>query len=232
MENFKKYLTRYNLFGWPLASIAISILLVAFIIIPQVLDIKKNSDVISNIESRTKNLDSKAASLAEIDTKAYQDNLRVALVVLPEEKDIPSAIGQIQSLISDNKLQLNGMTFAHSDNPNSSSLQNYQIKIDVSGDQLSLKDFINSLKDAPLVMKVSDLEVSSNFKDNGLDSALTLTTYYQGQPQSLGDLEQPVSAINQADSDLLVRLQQRVQNLPLISTSVNLGPRGKADPFQ
>jgi Tfp pilus assembly protein PilO len=231
MNNLKIYLSRYNILGWPLASIAISILLIIFIIIPQILGLKENNDAISDIKSRTEMLNAKATSLSSVETSTYRDNLKVALTVLPEEKDIPAAIGQVQSLMLANKLTLDGMSFAHS-NTGGSGLENYQIKIDATGDQAALKNFINNLKDAPLIMKISGLEITSNSQDSTVSTNLGLTTYYQGSDGNLGGLEDPIKEINQSDSDLLAKLKQRIQSLPLITTAVSSGPRGKSDPFQ
>lgn len=231
MDRISQLIKRYQLLGWPLVSIVISLLLLVFIIIPQLLGIKSTQDSIAQLNTRVGNLNAKANSLNSVDTKSYQDNLNVALIVLPTDKDIPSAIGQIQTLLANNNLQLNGMSFAHSDTPPSAALQNYQIKIDVTSDQNSLKNLVNSLKGAPQIMQVTTLDITGDQRTSSLDSTLTLEIFYQGLPTALGDLEQPVSPLTQADTSLLADLQKRTQGAAQVS-SVNLGPRGKANPFQ
>lgn len=228
---------KYLILGWPVMAIVIALALTFFIIIPQLVNYFSTQKTINATKARTAFINSKADNLSAIDVTDYKDNLNIALAALPEDKDIPAAVSQIQATLSASKLQLNDMTFSNNSLPvdQSSSipatLQNYQIKIDVTGTQDALIAFMGNIKNGPEIMKVISIDLSSN-KPGVFDAALDLAVYYQGTPSSLGSIEQPVSPPTPEETATLTKLQNQTQSSPVYSLTGSLPARGKSDPFQ
>jgi hypothetical protein len=231
----------YKTYGLPLVAIFIGLLITALVIFPQLIGYFSVQKNIYNIESQASTLNNKALTLSAVNTKDYQGNLNVVLNVLPAEKDLPSTIGQVESLVAASSLQLQGINFvgAIGDSSNNSSsdssptnnLSTFLVKLDMDGTQNALQTFIQQVKAAPQVFQISGLEVDTN-KSGAITATVTLTAYYGGLSNSLSASDQPAQQLTKQETDLLSRLQDEVGTNPFNSSDGTLPPRGKPNPFQ
>ncbi len=238
-QRIEELIRKYRFFGWPLLSIEVSLLLLIFLIIPQIIAFFNTNKLISDTQQRVNSLNTKAQTLASIKTDEYQSNLNLALAVLPENRDIPTAIGQVQTVVGESGLQLGSVSFAgnSSGGANSgtagsgSSAQSYEIKIEVLGSPNQLNALFSNFNNGPEIMKLNGLGITSSGKGL-LDASLTLSSYYQGPPAVLGDVEKPIEGMTPQEIDLLTKIQKQVPPSIVTSSSINLPPRGKPNPFQ
>lgn len=237
-EKIKELLKKYRFFGWPLWSIIVSLLLLFFLVMPQIFAYLDTNKLINDTEQRAIALNTKAKTLASINTDGYQSNLDLALTVLPENRDIPTTIGQIQTLVGQSGMQLGTVGVTGADNASvggssdsSSGAQSYDVKIDVIGSIDQLNALFEALNNGPEIMKLNGMDLSVSGK--GLvDANLNIITYFQGPPAVLGDIEKPIEGLTKDEIDSLTKIQKQVSPATITSTSVNLPPRGKTDPFQ
>src|SRR5579884_3991174 len=103
---------KYSLYGWPLISILISIIIAFSVIFPQIFDYFKTEKDIAALNQRQQALETKANSLAAINKQDYQANLEIVKTVLPENQDLPASIGQIEALLAQSNLDMQDITFA------------------------------------------------------------------------------------------------------------------------
>lgn len=232
---------KYSLYGWPLISILISVIIAFSVIFPQIFKYFQTQKDIAALDQRRQALETKASSLAAINTENYQANLEIVKTVLPESEDLPASIGQIEALLSQANLELQDITFASGQsglaagvtatNKNVVGLQNFQIKLDVTGSRSALQAFMQDVQDAPQVMRITGLDISNGTSGN-VSATLTLVSYYEGPPGNISNVEQPLAGLTAAENDLLSKLQQQVATSP-VNTGVTVLPkRGKDNPFQ
>src|SRR5690348_8086332 len=108
-QKIEELIKKYRFFGWPLLSILISLVLLVFMVIPQVVGYFNTNKLIDSTLQNSQTLNSKAQTLASISSSDYKTNLSLALTVLPEAKDVPTAIGQIQNIVSQSGMQLSSI---------------------------------------------------------------------------------------------------------------------------
>lgn len=227
LQKYRGYL------GWPLASIIISLPLLVLVVIPQIRGLIATYNQINEAKNQVNSLKNKDAALESVNLDSYRDNLNLALAALPLQRDLPSSLDQILSLLIQNKLQLSEINFT---NPNSSQPANgtkeesYQIKLGVVGQPTALRNFFNQLKDTPQVMKLTQLDISGERGDL-FNAEVTINSFYQAPPQLSDNLFQEVEGLSSQDLELLSKLQRTVPAQVTVPATP-LGPRGKSDPFK
>ena len=232
---------KYSLYGWPLISILISIIIAFSVIFPQIFDYFKTEKDIAALNQRQQALETKANSLAAINKQDYQANLEIVKTVLPENQDLPASIGQIEALLAQSNLDMQDITFATGQsgipagvtatNKTVVGLQNFQIKLDVTGSQKAFQDFMQNVQNAPQLMRITALDISNGTGGN-VSASLTLVSFYEGPPGGISDVEQPLVGLTSDETTLLSQLQKQVTVSPINQGVTVLPPRGKTNPFQ
>ncbi len=230
-ELLKFYFNKYQIFIWPAIGIIVSSSFLILLIIPQITSVGKSDEDISQLKERSTLLNQKLVQLQAIDVAKYRENLNTVLIALPLDKDIPSAISQIQNLAGSNRLEIVEFTIAAA-GPTVNSATSYQVKIDLAGDLASIKNFIEQLKQAPRVMTIEKATLAGTKNSLIYQASLAIDVYRQPQQTNLGGLEDPVTALSDSNLSLLARLSKAVKNIPLVSSSNATGPKGKVNPFE
>lgn len=227
---FKKYRT---VILWSISSLLLSGILILLVILPQLVVIRQNDQLIQSNQKKIASFKAKIKDLKSFDRKEYEEDLTTTLVALPPEKDLPAALDQVQILLAKNRLQLASIAFDSSPTLGnvSSAAQAYQIKIGVSGDPQSFKNFVEDIKTAPKIMKLSGLTITIG-QGGASQENLVLTAYFQPPPSSLGTIDQNIDLLSGKDKDLINTLSTNAASIPIISSSQVSGQRGRPNPFE
>lgn len=222
---------RYQLLIWPLLGIGISILLLVLLIIPQLFRIWATNQKIAATKEKINSLTQKYDQLKKIDLSEYKQNLNESLIALPLDKDIPSAISQIQTVALNDQIQISGLLVGGG--TTTTTPASYQFKIEGVGNLESVKKFIADIQKGPRVMSLESVELSSGNKDSTVYGvSLSITAYSQIQETKLGPLDQPVVSLNDREIAVLTAIKQTTQNISVISQATGSAVKGKSDPFQ
>jgi len=220
---------KYKAFIVPAFSILICLIIIFTILIPQYSLLQQNRKSLSEINNKIDTYENKAAALNNIDPVYLRKNLTALLLVLPEDKEILTVVGQVQGLLNKNQLSLQGMTFSNGF-PAENNISGFEIRIQISGDINNLDKFMKDLKEIPRITKISKLSLSGGANSGSIQSDFGITAYFQPLPGSIQNLDQPVTEITGEEKDLLSKYEQYI---PVQSTTQRAAPAipGKVDPF-
>lgn len=227
-EQFQKY----QIYILPTVAVLITLGLIFLVIIPQINNYLSNSKQVTQADQTAAAISDKITFLRELDASVYKQDLDTSFLALPTDQEIPQAYAQLSFLLSSNNLKLNDITVSSVTDGGPSSgggAQTYAFHLDVSGDVTSFKGFINSLKTAPRVMKVTSLDVTQ--AANGtLQYGMTIEVFYQPLPTALGSVEAPVSKLTDDQIALLKAIANKAKSIPTVGSNP-AGTVGKTDPF-
>lgn len=219
----------------PAISVVICLLLLFLIIIPQLINFFNSNKLISQEKERFSLLNEKINQLGNINLPVFKENLDVALIALPAEKDVPGSISQILFLLGKNSLKLDTISLSTvvSDANSVAGVASFNIKLAVSGDATALKNFISNLNKTPRLMKITGLEVSTRKDNSSVQADMNITAYYESLPTTISDLEKPVPQISSQENQILLNIRNATSAVPVSSFEVfSQVPKGKQDPFQ
>ncbi len=226
-----KYYQKYKQYTVAALVVFFSLSLVLIVLIPQILQYFQTSDSVFEQNQRLQNLEKKAAALQQIDESVYKRDMDIVLTALPDDKDFPGALTQLLNLLRSSNLQLDDINFAGS-SAVGSGLQEFDIKVDISGDTEGFKGFLSNIRNIPRVMTVNEIQASSPKDGTKIQASLGLQIYSQPLPNTLGKIEQPLPVLSQQDLELLNKVKSNVNSMPAVVTVTSGGVRGKTDPFQ
>ena len=230
--SLEKLFIKYKFtFIWSASSLLLAVLLVVLVVLPQTLSFIKTNTLIGQDDVKLNNLAAKLKVLQSVDKDSYKSDIATTVTAMQEQRDLPASIDQLQILLTREGLTIESITFLGSGAP-VAGLQPYQMKIVIAGSTDSVRDFINGLKNAPEIMKITDLNITGSTRGLVQDE-ITLSAYYYPPPKSIGTIDQPVSAKNPQDQAILDLLSKNFQTLPIISSDYNSASiSGKLNPFQ
>lgn len=220
----------YNLVIVPAISVLLCLLIAALITIPQALKITDTNKKITENKAEQAFYKRKIAELQQIDTELYKKNLDTALVALPSDRDIPSAISDILNLLSSSGLQLYGMTFNQTGG--APGLESFQIKLDVVGDLSQLKQFIALSKETTRILKIDSIEITSSTSNSQTQANLNILAFYQAIPPSVTvPIDQKVNLFTEVDQAVVDKIRQNTTYTDFSAATASAVEVGKDDPF-
>lgn len=224
------FVAKYKQFFAPIISLIIGIILIAFIIVPQVLNSLKTQNDISASAGKFESLDQKIDTLRGVDETTYQANVTLTQVAYPYDKEIPSLISQLLFLLNSSNLSVKNIGVATS-TISENGASGYNVNVEAEGTVLDIKSFVNRVKDAPRIVKIVGLEYSEATAGIAQVS-FNLVTYYQPAVTQLGSVEDVIEPLSEVELELLKTLQANSSKIPVVNSANVTGPRGKADPFE
>lgn len=211
--------------------LVIAIFVSALITIPQFLKLFETFRKIDELKQRQAFFQNKIATLEGIDQELYRKNLDTALMALPVDKDIPGVTGSLLVALSGSGMSLDGIAFS-SPQGESEKIEEYVLKLEVSGKETDLKNFLDRVKVIPRIIKLSSLDIGIG-RSGMLSASVGFVTLYQPLPKDIGSVDQVVSELTQLDKQSLADIEAKVKILPN-ETPVSGGATpvsGKLDPF-
>ena len=235
-EKVVDFYLKYKLVIYPFAVGFVSIVLILFIIIPQLrgyLNSKEDGQVTQN---RLKILESKAAELESISDEDLTRRLRSAIAALPVEKDYTVIIGLLQKMSAEAGINLKSVVL---DTGGSKDVEggasNFSVKIDSTSTKFSFDEFLRRIDNASAVLKIGSLTTDLAI-DDSVSASLVLDVYYSPTPKILGSVDSPLQTLTEEEEALAVKLSASLAIAPVSSgvseQPVNILPRGKSNPFE
>lgn len=225
-----EYIEKYKIFFVPVTVLALGILISVLVTIPQFLKLFDTFRSINELNAKKTFYQQKQQRLESIDEGKYRLDLDTALVALPVEKDIPGVLGELLVALGGSGLNLEGITFSVAP-PESEKTQEYAVTINASGEESSLRNFLERVTVSPRLIKLTSIEVSRNSGKN-ISAGITFVTFYQLLPKSIGSVDDKLPEFTQADTVVLADIAQKVKSFPKVGSQTSQSTRGKLDPFR
>ncbi|KKS03941.1 hypothetical protein A2W45_00640 [Candidatus Curtissbacteria bacterium RIFCSPHIGHO2_12_41_11] len=241
-------LSRWISLGAPGGAIAISLIILLFIIWPkftQILQLKSDNQELSG---RVQNLNLKAQKLASFDKESLDLKLGASEQLLPSDKGVFSLVTQIERTAATSGVLLNRVDLApgslhdtgdskktaSSSKPGSQADigQNFQLKVSVTGDYKSFEQFLKNIFSVSRILAIKDLNLSASTSSSGegsqMRAAMTIDAYWQPLPKELNSIESPIEDLTETELAIL----NQVSSTGTVSTpSIPSVPTGKTDLF-
>lgn len=214
----------------PGAVLVVAVLISVLVTIPQFFKLFETFKRIEELNTKIAFFKNKISALEGIDLELYRKNLDTALIALPVDRNIPGVTGELLVALSGSGMTLNGITFSSSE-PESEKITEYNLKIDVSGTEENLKNFLDRVKATPRIIKLSSIDVSKG-KSNKLSASVGFVTLYQQLPKNITAVDEPVPLLTPQDSQALSAIEDKVKVLPNVTPVSGATPvKGKLNPF-
>src|SRR3990167_11219982 len=229
MIEIKRFVNQYQLYIWPFFGLVLVILLCFFVMVPQIKALLKAREVFVDISQKAVILEQKADDLQLIDEQEVKNDLQIALSSLPAQKELISAVSQVQLLTATSNLDLKDVSFGSV--RSNQEADGFVIKASVEGTIESFKNFIALLKVAPLTMSLEGIELSKTKTEGVFQTVFALKSYYQNIPISLGDVSIPLALLSDSEKEQLKKIGDYYRNIPITTIDNAEGVKGKLDPF-
>lgn len=225
-----EYMGKYKIFLVPVIVLALAILISALVTIPQFLKLFETFKSIEELNTKKVFYQQKEQELASIDQDRFRQDLDIALVALPVEKDIPGVLGELLVSLGGSGMDLEGITFSTAP-VESEKTQEYAITINASGEESSLRNFLERITIAPRLIKLVSIEVNKNSNRN-ISASITFVTFYQLLPKSIGSVDDKLPKVTKEDTQVLTDIAQKVKTFPRVGSESSGFTKGKLDPFR
>lgn len=231
-EIFSKFYTKFRLYIFPSVVALSSLILIIFVIYPQLVKLIDNQKVQGDLLKKSKFLEAKASVLENLDEKDLETKLGYVLNAYPSEPDFVNVLAILQAISNQNGFTIT--TLSVNPGAGSSGIQKYTIKLDAVGGRSLLPRFITSIESSKRVMKLGSVEISPGRDAASVSVSLGVEVLYAQEPSSFGGVDSPLPEISQKDEALISTLASFNNSNPTIpsQTAGSFSPRGKADPFQ
>lgn len=232
-ENLLKFYQTYKLYIFPIAVVLASLILIFLIILPQTIQLVKDSQTEKDFSTKSKFLETKASELENYDQEDLVRKVDYALSALPAEKDFVNIIGTIQSLTSQAGFNITSFGLNQSAVADkSTNSQSFVVKVEVSGSRVLLPTLLNNIESAPRIMRINSLDIAGGNRDT-VNVNLEIAVLFAPAPKEFGSIDSPIPTLSEKDEEVLVRLSQSYIPAPSVDTSSPVSvPTGKSNPFE
>jgi hypothetical protein len=223
---------KFKLVALPGVVGLVVILLVAFVIVPQILNITKINQQMSETDTKSNFFESKITLLQSINSSEYQSDFKTSLVALPGDYEIPDSIGELLSILNSAQFKLESISLSGLAGSADKSVPSYKIRVDISGEGNNLKQFISLMKKTPRLMKISSLSVNYLRNSKDIVASVDVDVYYKALPGSIGDINQKISSLTESDKETLKLIKNNLQTIPIPQEGASSAFGHKQDPFK
>lgn len=230
-ENLTKFYQNYRLYIFPISVALSCLILIIFVIYPQTVSLISNQKTKGEIINRSKFLEVKAQTLENFDTTELNQKLDSTLAAYPNSKDFVNVFGLLQNLTSKSSFTITSISLGALQK-DSAVAQSYTIKIEVLGSLNLLPILLNNLESSPRLMRVSSVQTTIGKDPQGSNIALDVEVLYASAPEGFGTIDSPLPELSQKDQEVLATLAKVSTSVGPQPVTPQLGPRGKANPFE
>jgi Tfp pilus assembly protein PilO len=221
---------KYGMFLVPSVTILVCLIILFLITIPQGFKLVDNNQSLEEIRQKKTDYQSKITTLNKVDTNEYKSYLNDVLTILPNDKDIPSAINSVLDVLSSAGLTLTNFSLG-TETKDKSGSQNFAVKIEVSGTLDQLKNFIDLSEKSSRLIKIVGLTINTSL--NGASQAsLDLLVYFAPLDSAKTSVDQKITLLSEEDKKVLSEIKQNISSItPNNDQTIQSVPTGKDDPF-
>ena len=226
-----KFYIQYRLYIFPAIVALSSLILITFIILPQIskliTDQKKEGDLISKQHF----LEVKAQTLENFNAQDLSNKVDYALFSYPSDKDFGTVIGLVQRVTQESGFTLTSISLGNQASKYANS-QSYAIKLDTTGPKKLLPILFSNIETSPRLMRIGNIDISSTPDLQAVVVSMNIDVLYSPAPVSFGSIDSPLPEISQKDEDLIAKLARINPVASQPSSALLTLPRGKANPFE
>lgn len=228
-ENLQKFYLKYRLYIFPVVIVISSLILIVFVIYPQITKLISNNALESDLKDKSKLLEVKAQTLENYDKADLERKVNYTLNAYPAERDFTNIIGLLQGLSAGSGFNVNSLTLGGSSQPEAKS---YNVKLEILGPKSLLPNLVSNIENSVRIMKVASIELTPT-KDFDLGQVnLSVEVFFAALPQTFGTVDSPLPTLSDKEEELLVKLAASAPAPVATSQVAPSGPRGKANPFE
>lgn len=229
----KALIKKYKDLIYPVAVGVGSLILIVFVITPQLKGILEGRQTIQQTRDRINILEVKAVELEDLNEAELSTNLSLALYALPTDKDFNAIIGVFKELAASSGMSLVSL---HS-NSLTDAEQGFVVKAEVVGPTPLLGQFLEIIEKSPRIMRMRLIDASTTGGANLASASVSVTVYFAAAPSSLGAAEAVLPELTDKDQQILAGLSKTIGTVTTTATSAPAAPtifkpEGKANPFE
>lgn len=228
-EALVKFYSTYKLYIFPSAVAISCLILIIFVIYPQLGKLISNNKMAAELQSKAELLEVKAQTLEGLDESDLFSKLNYALLFFPADKDFTNVLGLLQNITSKSSFGI--LSFALGTQTEEKETQGYLVKLEVKGPRFLLPQLLASIENSDRVMRVTSIEVNL-LPGESVDVFLGVNALYLSAPSSFGTTDSPLPTLTQEDKQLIATLAKQGGVLKQPAVSAPTVPLGKSDPFQ
>lgn len=227
-EEITKFYLNYRLYIFPVIVVLSCLILIIFVIYPQITKLVQNQKLQGQILNKSKFLDAKVEALEGYDSADLNQKVNFAINSYPTEQDFVSAIGVLQNLATQSGFNIVSINLGSGSNK-AGNTQSYTLRLDISGPQTLIPLLLSNIEDSPKLMRVNSLD-----SGGGSQGAISLNVdiLYAPAPKEFGNVDSPLPELSQKDQEIMTKLAKTGASVFQLQTASQLGPRGKANPFE
>lgn len=228
-----KFYQNYRLYLFPAIVVLSSLILIIFVIYPQTAKLITNRKVEREMAAKSKFLEAKAQTLDNLDSTDLDRKVNFALGFLPTDKDFISALGLLQSLSSQSGFNAISISLGSSSSKDV-NVQSYSLKLDILGPIKLLPILLGNIESSPRLMRVSSVDTTPGKDPQGAIVFLNVDVLYSSVPEGFGSIDSPLPELSKEDDEVIAKLAKVGTAVAVAQPqiTVQLGPRGRANPFE
>ncbi len=225
-EELLKFYNTYKIFIFPAVVSLCSLILIVFVIYPQIIKLIGNQKSLGDLTNKSEFLATKVSALESYNGEDLSKKVGLSLYSYPQDKDFGFVIGLLQNISSQSGYSIVSISLGDTSKADTS----YTVKMELIGSSSLLPVLVSNIENSPRLMRVASLETSS--KDtNSTNVALTVDVLYSPLPKSFGSDDSPLPSISADDEQVLTKISTAA---PISGTQTifSSSPRGKTNPFE
>lgn len=226
---------KYREILYPVLVVVSSLVLIALVIFPTLLGILSDRANLEDLSSKSKTLEVKALELESMEDSSLKRNLQIALITLPQEKDLITSINSLQNQVRNQGFNILSLQIGGQLNKTTSP-QGFSLKVEIQGLQIRLAELLDNIESSTPIMKVVDVSLSSPTAGGLISGAVTVEVFYSPLQSASASLDAPLPKLTEKDLELLNSFNIEVPisetGEPIGEGSFTLLPRGKENPFE
>lgn len=227
----KEFYIKYKIFIIPTGVGLICLLIIGFIIVPQISELFSEREKVGTLTNRINLLNNKAKELENLDEAKIKQDLVTALTVLPTGRDVPEAMAVLQGIIAKSNLSLTSTSYS-TGSRDAGKADSFSLSISVLGSIDSTSDFLINLKEGSRIFKVESITLKIQPEGSLVSVDLPLTVFYQAVPSTVLSLDAPVAKIDAKEEELIKNLTKFVAQPSVATSSTEPSvPMGKTNLF-
>lgn len=234
-EEILKFYLVYKLFIFPAIIVLSSLILIAFVIYPQITKLIVNQKTQDEIFNKSNFLEAKAQTLESYDPNDLSIKVNYALAAYPIDKDFLSAIGLLQNLAAASGFNIGSISLGGGEAKSGVS-QSYGVKLEIVGPASLLSTLLNNIENTSRIMRISSVATSLAKDVQSGTTSLLVEVLYAAAPAGFGSVDSPLPQISQKEEEIIAKLAKSggvtITPVQQPQAPVQLGPRGRDNPFE
>jgi Tfp pilus assembly protein PilO len=201
VENIKILYKHYKAFLMPLGVILISILIIIYIIFPQIQQFFNSQSLVGIEQQKLDTIKANYSLLTSLDDAQIAANLKILSLALPPQKDFAGIIDAIAYVSAKTGVSVGNFEFSLGDlsasNFAGTAYPSTKLNINLKGDAKNIANFANEIVKTMPIAEVTSINISQNVGTLGV-----LFYYKPFPPQNVND-QDPITLLSGNQESLI-----------------------------